>query len=157
MLGSVLGLTLPLLVWLTPDLRIKKSLLIFTSTSRHTRYWRDRSSDVCSSDLGPSGPRPRRRRAAGPAPGPPRASGSPSGRRRRSAPCAPAPRQIGRASCRERVKISVDAVSFTIPEINAWERAGADASSAGMVDAGFENQKELTNIYKHKPTYEVLA
>src|SRR5271165_3494313 len=27
MLGSVLGLMLPLLVWLTPDLRIKKSLL----------------------------------------------------------------------------------------------------------------------------------
>src|SRR5260221_654983 len=28
----------------------------------------------------------------------------------------------------------------------AWERAGADASSAGMVDAGFENQKELTKM-----------
>src|SRR5207248_9697578 len=27
-----------------------------------------------------------------------------------------------------------------------WERAGADASSAGMVDAGFENQKELTKM-----------
>src|SRR5438270_9688309 len=26
------------------------------------------------------------------------------------------------------------------------ERAGADASSAGMVDAGFENQKELTKM-----------
>src|SRR5690348_18003522 len=32
------------------------------------------------------------------------------------------------------------------PELNAWERAGADASSAGMVDAGFENQKELTEM-----------
>src|SRR5207237_8234538 len=32
------------------------------------------------------------------------------------------------------------------PELNAWERAGADASSAGMVDAGFENQKELTKM-----------
>src|SRR5690606_3318511 len=32
------------------------------------------------------------------------------------------------------------AAAFT--ELNAWERAGADASSAGMVDAGFENQKE---------------
>src|SRR5437588_12682343 len=30
--------------------------------------------------------------------------------------------------------------------LNAWERAGADASSAGMVDAGFENQKELTKM-----------
>src|SRR2546430_383697 len=31
-------------------------------------------------------------------------------------------------------------------ELNAWERAGADASSAGMVDDGFENQKELTKM-----------
>src|SRR5205085_1503377 len=36
------------------------------------------------------------------------------------------------------------AAAFT--ELNAWERAGADASSAGMVDAGFENQKELTKM-----------
>src|SRR5438067_10781530 len=34
----------------------------------------------------------------------------------------------------------------TLFRSNAWERAGADASSAGMVDAGFENQKELTKI-----------
>src|SRR5262249_60847067 len=33
-----------------------------------------------------------------------------------------------------------------LPIFNAWERAGADASSAGMVDAGFENQKELTKM-----------
>src|SRR5436305_1963168 len=32
------------------------------------------------------------------------------------------------------------------PDLNAWERAGADASSAGMVDAGFEKQKELTKM-----------
>src|SRR5205814_9898938 len=31
-------------------------------------------------------------------------------------------------------------------ELNAWERAAADASSAGMVDAGSENQKELTKM-----------
>src|SRR5207245_9257250 len=36
--------------------------------------------------------------------------------------------------------------SSDLPELNAWERAGADASSAGMVDAGFENQKELTKM-----------
>src|SRR5699024_12817607 len=30
---------------------------------------------------------------------------------------------------------------FCLKKKNAWERAGADASSAGMVDAGFENQK----------------
>src|SRR5438094_862407 len=35
---------------------------------------------------------------------------------------------------------------LAFPELNAWERAGADASSAGMVDAGFENQKELTKM-----------
>src|SRR5437773_10758832 len=34
MLGSVLVLMLPLLVWLTPDLRIKKSLLKCNWTSR---------------------------------------------------------------------------------------------------------------------------
>src|SRR5690606_42038330 len=32
--------------------------------------------------------------------------------------------------------------------LNAWERAAADASSAGMVDAGFENQKELTKMQR---------
>src|SRR5260370_1042654 len=37
-----------------------------------------------------------------------------------------------------------DYLAAAFPELNAWERAGADASSAGMVDAGFENQKELT-------------
>src|SRR3712207_944956 len=37
-------------------------------------------------------------------------------------------------------------VKTAFPELNAWERAGADASSAGMVDAGFENQKELSFI-----------
>src|SRR5207247_9741600 len=36
--------------------------------------------------------------------------------------------------------------ALPISELNAWERAGADASSAGMVDAGFENQKELTKM-----------
>src|SRR5262252_4122288 len=37
-------------------------------------------------------------------------------------------------------------VAGAFPELNAWERAGADASSAGMVDAAFENQKELTKM-----------
>src|SRR6185437_13334249 len=39
-----------------------------------------------------------------------------------------------------------DYLAAAFPELNAWERAGADASSAGMVDAGFENQKELTKV-----------
>src|SRR5712675_148274 len=38
MLGSVLVLMLPLLVWLTPDLRIKKSLLKCNWRIRKTRY-----------------------------------------------------------------------------------------------------------------------
>src|SRR5439155_573542 len=53
-------------------------------------------------------------------------------------------------SSRRRHTSSVSAFllnrSSDLPELNAWERAGADASSAGMVDAGFENQKELTKI-----------
>src|SRR5712672_2012027 len=39
-----------------------------------------------------------------------------------------------------------DYLAAAFPELNAWERAGADASSAGMVDAGFENQKALTKM-----------
>src|SRR5580692_5599988 len=38
-------------------------------------------------------------------------------------------------------------LAAAFPVLNAWERAGADASSAGMVDAGFENQKELTKLH----------
>src|SRR6476660_9960671 len=38
-------------------------------------------------------------------------------------------------------------LAAAFPELNAWERAGAAASSAGMVDAGFENQKELTKMH----------
>src|SRR5271168_2417438 len=43
-------------------------------------------------------------------------------------------------------KDSRDYLAAAFPELNAWERAGDDASSAGMVDAGFENQKELTKM-----------
>src|SRR5689334_1940800 len=81
MLGSVLVLMLPLLVWLTPDLRIKKSLQALSS---------------------------------------------------------------GNAA--DKGKDTRDYLAAAFPELNAWERAGADASSAGMVDAGFENQKELTKM-----------
>src|SRR3712207_8246099 len=88
----------------------------FSSKRRHTRYWRDWSSDVCSSDL-----------SARPAPAsPPGPRSSPAGRTSttawsptggRGAPCAPPRRrrpcwpatstptataQIGRASCREK-------------------------------------------------------
>src|SRR5450631_249979 len=46
----------------------------------------------------------------------------------------------------DKGKDSRDYLAAAFPELNAWERAGADASSAGMVDAGFENQKELTKM-----------
>src|SRR3712207_8519889 len=100
-------------------------LFFFSSRRRHTRYWRDWSSDVCSSDLllphrwpwpvwprvrpsdGPASPRPARpaTAAAGPvAAAPIRAK--PMG-------SAPAASQIGRAAWRERVEHSAVAGSFT--------------------------------------------
>src|SRR5947208_2733187 len=47
---------------------------------------------------------------------------------------------------KKKGKDTRDYLAAAFPELNAWERAGADASSAGMVDAGFENQKELTKM-----------
>src|SRR5437660_761586 len=38
----------------------------------------------------------------------------------------------------DKGKDTRDYLAAAFPELNAWERAGADASSAGMVDAGFE-------------------
>src|SRR5205807_8758042 len=52
-------------------------------------------------------------------------------------------------SLHDALPISRDYLAAAFPELNAWERAGADASSAGMVDAGFENQKELTKMQQH--------
>src|SRR2546427_13046152 len=51
---------------------------------------------------------------------------------------------LGGMSDADKGKDTRDYRAAAFPELNAWERAGADASSAGMVDAGFENQKELT-------------
>src|SRR5690606_36696443 len=53
---------------------------------------------------------------------------------------------LGDKSAADKGKDTRDYVAAAFPELNAWERAGADASSAGMVDAGFENQKELTKM-----------
>src|SRR5438105_33779 len=50
---------------------------------------------------------------------------------------------LGGKSAADKGKDTRDYLAAAFPELNAWERAGADASSAGMVDAGFENQKEL--------------
>src|SRR5580704_2447506 len=53
---------------------------------------------------------------------------------------------LARKSAADKGKDTRDYLAAAFPELNAWERAGADASSAGMVDAGFENQKELTKM-----------
>src|SRR5438034_935680 len=123
MLGSVLVLMLPLLVWLTPDLRIKKSLLKCNWTIRkrlprckmrlkkrsEERFSRNAETDLHSFPT------------------------------RRSS-------DLGGKSAADKGKDTRDYLAAAFPELNAWERAGADASSAGMVDAGFENQKELTKM-----------
>src|SRR5215510_10373789 len=53
--------------------------------------------------------------------------------------------QAGKSAA-DRGKDTRDYLAVAFPELNAWECAGADASSAGMVDAGFENQKELAKL-----------
>src|SRR5205085_848776 len=53
---------------------------------------------------------------------------------------------LGVKSAADKGKDTRDSLAAALPELNACERAGADASSAGMVDAGFENQKELTKM-----------
>src|SRR6266704_781545 len=53
---------------------------------------------------------------------------------------------LGGKSAADKGKDTRDYLAAAFPELNAWERAGADASSAGMVDAGFENQKEITEM-----------
>src|SRR5690606_36372710 len=52
---------------------------------------------------------------------------------------------VGKAAA-DKGKDTRDYLAAAFSELNAWERAGADASSARMVDAGFENQKELTKM-----------
>src|SRR6478609_808566 len=64
---------------------------------------------------------------------------------------------LGGKSAADKGKDTRDYLAAAFPELNAWERAGADASSAGMVDAGFENQKELTKmqLYNQKEIAEM--
>src|SRR5258707_13099 len=50
---------------------------------------------------------------------------------------------LGGKSAADKGKDTRDYLAAAFPELNASERAGADASSAGMVDAGFENKKSL--------------
>src|SRR5207249_5732537 len=53
---------------------------------------------------------------------------------------------LGGKSAADKGKDNRDYLAAACPELNAWERAGADASSAGMVDSGIENQKEITKM-----------
>src|SRR5215468_3721382 len=52
----------------------------------------------------------------------------------------------GGNSAADKGKDTRDYLAAAFPELNALERAGADASSAGMVNAEFEKQKELTKM-----------
>src|SRR5215207_589774 len=64
---------------------------------------------------------------------------------------------LGGKSAADKGKDTRDYLAAAFPELNAWERAGADASSAGMVDAGFENQKELTKMQLDNTKDQVYA
>src|SRR5262249_57366835 len=46
---------------------------------------------------------------------------------------------LGRKSAADKGKDTRDYLAAAFPELNYSERAGADTSSAGMVDTGFEN------------------
>src|SRR5947199_124414 len=48
---------------------------------------------------------------------------------------------LGGQSAADQGNDTRDYLAAAFPELNAWERAGANASSAGMVDAGFEDRK----------------
>src|SRR2546422_9477803 len=50
---------------------------------------------------------------------------------------------LGGKSAAYKGKDTRDYLAAAFPALNAWERAGGDGSSAGMVDAGGEDQKGL--------------
>src|SRR5262249_12141265 len=52
---------------------------------------------------------------------------------------------LGGKSAADKGKDTRDYLAAAFPELNAWERAGADASSAGMVDAGMK-MLTMTNL-----------
>src|SRR2546428_112305 len=53
---------------------------------------------------------------------------------------------LGGKSAADKGKDTRDYLAASLPELNALQHAGADDSSACMVDAGFENQKERTKM-----------
>src|SRR5206468_1245785 len=50
---------------------------------------------------------------------------------------------LGGKSAADKGKDTRHYLAAAFPELNAWDRAGADASAACMVDAGFKIQKEI--------------
>src|SRR5690606_40092818 len=93
------------------------SAFFFSSRRRHTRFSRDWSSDVCSSDLpaaggtAPAGGRGSRGRASGDPRKAKAPARSPAGRRPGGGRGAPP--EIGRASCRERGEVAEGGASLT--------------------------------------------
>src|SRR5699024_3269609 len=58
---------------------------------------------------------------------------------------------LGGRSAAVKGKDTRDYLAAPFPGLDACERAGGDAPSAGMVDAGFENQKELPKMQLDTP------
>src|SRR3712207_9247990 len=106
---------------------MERSLFFFSSRRRHTRYWRDWSSDVCSSDLEVGGEGARRREHLdlvarphlGHEGGGEEAAGHLAHAHAGRGTDRRADGEIGRAWCRERVEISVVAVSLKKKNIMA--------------------------------------
>src|SRR4051794_41866357 len=94
----------------------------FSSRRRHTRWTGDWSSDVCSSDL-PAG----RLRSGGPAP---------DRCHRQQLRRLAGAREIGRASCRERVEISGGAGSLKKKKKRQEERCEDKTSRRSTADGG---------------------
>src|SRR5437879_13281296 len=53
---------------------------------------------------------------------------------------------LGGKSAADKGKYTRDYLAAAFPELNAWERAVVDDSSAGIVDAGFQHQNERTKM-----------
>src|SRR5262249_61939170 len=53
---------------------------------------------------------------------------------------------LGGKSAADKGKDTRDYLAAAFPELNAWERAGADASSAGMVEIGRASCRERVRI-----------
>src|SRR4051812_32119928 len=64
---------------------------------------------------------------------------------------------LGGKSAADKGKDTRDYLAAAFPELNAWERAGADASSAGMVDAGFENQKRSEERFSRNAETDLVC